>query len=272
MKAWLDYVLGYDSPLDAGLQTRLEDLAARLRRRHGLSSDQIALGVLDLKRLRLAMIGPDRLEYGASLAKVVILLAFFHCNPGAAIELPPQTRQELGLMIKASSNEMATKFSRQLGLGRIQQVLDFYGFYERSRGGGIWMGKHYGDNTERTGDPVGDHSHAVTVRQLLKFYLLLEQGRLVSPEASARMREIFASPQIPHDLIKFVEGLRKRPVELRRKWGTWEAWHHDSAVITGPGRHYILVGLTHHTEGDAFLAELAAAVDDLLSTPPPSPT
>lgn len=86
------------------------------------------------------------------------------------------------------------------------------------------------------------------------------------------MREIFASPQIPHDPIKFVEGLRKRPVELRRKWGTWETWHHDLAVITGPGRHYILVGLTHHAEGDAFLAELAAAVDNLLSTPPASPT
>jgi hypothetical protein len=31
---------------------------------------------------------------------------------------------------------------------------------------------------------------------------LLEQGGLVSPEASATMRDIFASPGIAHDLLK----------------------------------------------------------------------
>jgi hypothetical protein len=39
---------------------------------------------------------------------------------------------------------------------------------------------------------------------------------------------------------------------------------HDSAVITGPGRHYILVGLTEHPKGDDYLVELAARVDDLM--------
>ena len=48
------------------------------------------------------------------------------------------------------------------------------------------------------------------MRQLLRFYLLLEQGKLVSPEASKAMREIFASPDIPHEENKFVKGLAGR--------------------------------------------------------------
>lgn len=52
---------------------------------------------------------------------------------------------------------------------------------------------------------------------------------------------------------------------MRRKAGWWETWSHDTAVVTGPGRHYIVVGMTHHEKGAAYLEELAAAVDDLLT-------
>jgi beta-lactamase class A len=219
--------------------------------------------VLDLNHLRLTMVHPDRIEYAASVPKVGILLAYFQLHPEAAIHLDPQTRHELGLMAKASSNEMAAKFSREMGLRQIQQVLNSYHFYDTNHGGGIWVGRHYGGGGERIGDPLSDNSHAATVRQLLRFYLLLEQGKLVSPEASKTMREIFASPDIPHDDIKFVKGLEGRDVQIIRKWGTWEDWYHDAAVITGPGRHYILVALTHHPKGDEYLVELAKAVDDL---------
>jgi len=82
------------------------------------------------------------------------------------------------------------------------------------------------------------------------------------------MREIFASPDIPHDNINFVKGLAGRDVQIIRKWGTWEDWFHDSAVITGPGRQYILVALTHHPKGDEYLVELAKAVDGLILSRP----
>ena len=106
--------------------------------------------------------------------------------------------------------------------------------------------------------------HAATVRQLLRFYLLLQQGNLVSPAASAVMLEIFASPDIPHDNIKFVNGLAGRAAQILRKGGSWEEWLHDTAIISGPGRHYILVALTHHPKGDEYLADIAIAVDDLM--------
>ena len=78
------------------------------------------------------------------------------------------------------------------------------------------------------------------------------------------MREIFASPEIPHDDIKFVKGLAGRDAQILRKSGSWEEWLHDAALVTGGGRHYILVALTKHPKGDDYLVQLASAVDDLM--------
>jgi beta-lactamase class A len=266
MSALDAYVLDYNSPCNAALQARLENIDTTLLARYGMTAEQTAVGVLDLNGLRLALLRPDRMEYAASVPKVGILLAYFQLHPAAATNLDAPTRHELGLMAKASNNEMATKFSQEMGLRQIQQVLNARGFYDTNRGGGIWFGKHYGKGGERIVDPVGGHSHGATVRQVLRFFLLLEQGRLVSAEASKTMREIFLSPEIPHDDIKFVKGLKGRGVQFIRKWGSWEEWQHDAAVITGPGRHYILVALTHHARGDNYLEDFARAVDNVMSS------
>lgn len=254
-------VLDYNTPVDAALQARVVAVDSAIRAKYGIPANQTDVGVLDLERGRLAMIHPDQEEYAASVAKVGILLAWFQLHPEAP---DAQTRHELGLMAKISSNEMATKFSRQIGIEQVQRIIESYGFYDERRGGGIWFGKHYGANSERIGDPVWNHSHAATVRQLLRFWLMLDQGKLVSPEASRAMREIFASPDIPPDDIKFVKGLQGRDVQILRKWGSWENWLHDSALISGPGRRYILVGLTENPCGDEYLEDLARSVDDLM--------
>jgi beta-lactamase class A len=246
------------------LQAKVESIDAALRERYGMTAEQTDVGVLDLKRMRLAMIRPDHIEYAASVAKVGILYAYFQLHPEAATRLDPVTRHELGLMIKSSSNEMAAKYSRAMGLHEIQQVLNAAGFYNATRGGGIWVGKHYGPNSERFGDPVADHSHAATVRQLLRFYLLLEERKLVSPAASRTMREIFESPDIPHDDVKFVKALAGRDLKIIRKLGTYQTWLHDTAVVSGRGRHYIIVALTNHPKGDEYLGDFAVAIDDLM--------
>lgn len=258
------FALNYDTPVDAALQRQVEEIDARLRGKHGLSAEQAAVGVLDLERKRLAMIHPDRVEYAASVPKIGILLAYFQLHPEAAAQLDAETAHELGLMIKASSNEMAAKHSRLIGLRQIQQVLDRYGFYDAGRGGGIWVGKHYGPNSERIGDPVADHSHAATVRQLLRFYWMLDNGLLVSPAASRKMREIFLSPSIPHDEHKFVKALAGPDTVLLRKWGSWQNWLHDTAIVEAPGRRYVLVALTQHPAGDAYLEDLAREVDAVM--------
>jgi beta-lactamase class A len=265
-RSFNDYVLDFDTPVDPALQTKLEQVDAELRRKFGMTTQQTAVGVLDLNTLRLAMIHPDREEYAASVPKVGILLAYFALHPEAAKNVNGQTRHELGLMAKASDNEMASKFSREMGLKQIQAVLNAYHFYDTNHGGGIWVGKHYGKGDERYGDPVGNNSHAATVRQLLRFFLMLEQGRLVSPAAAKTMREILASSDIPHTENKFVKGLAGRDVQIIRKWGSWEDWRHDAAVVTGGGRHYILVALTRHPKGDEYLVALAQRVDHLMQS------
>ncbi len=262
-----NYTLDYETPVDSVLQAHLVRIDAELRARYGMTTEQAAAGVLDLKALRLAMTHPDRGEYAASVPKIGILLAYFQLHPQAATNLDGQTRHELGLMVKASDNAMTAKFSQEMGLRQIQEVLNSYHFYDADHGGGIWIGKHYGRGGERIGDPLGDNSHAATVRQLLRYFLLLEQGKLVSPMASKTMREIFASPDIPHDRIKFVQALSDRKVQIIRKWGSWEDWRHDTAVVTGSRRHYILVALTHHPKGDEYLVDFAKSVDDLMAGP-----
>ena len=241
-----EITLDYDTPVDAALQAKLEAIDAALREQSGMTAEQTAAGVLDLNTGRVAMIRPDHEEYAASIPKVGILLAYFTVHPEAATRLDPAVRHELGLMAKASDNEMAAKYSQQIGLKKIQQIINDAGFYDAKHGGGIWVGKHYGKGGERYGSPVADNSHAATVRQLLRYFMMLEQGKLVSPEASKTMREIFASPDIPHDDIKFVKGLEGRDVQIIRKWGSWEDWLHDSALVTGGGRHYVIVALTKH--------------------------
>lgn len=258
------FTLDYDTPVDAPLQGRLEEIDARLRAKHDMTTEQTAVGVLDLRNQRVAMIHADRIEYAASVAKIGILFAYFQLHPETATSLDPVTANELGLMVKASSNEMAAKHSRAMGLREIQQALNANGFYDAQRGGGIWVGKHYGPNSERIGDPVADHSHAATVRQLLRFYWLLDEGRLVSPAASRQMRDLFLSPGIPHDPLKYVKGLDGRGLTILRKWGSYQDWLHDSALIEGPNRRYVLVALTHHADGDAYLEELAREIDDLM--------
>ena len=260
------FILDFISHTDPSLQAQVEKIDTELREKFGMKPDQTSVGVLDLtKAERLAMINGDRMDYGASVPKIGILLAYFDLTPRAAFELDPTIRKELGRMIKVSDNEMASKYSHLLGLRPIQAVLTKYKLWDEMHGGGIWVGKHYGKDAERYPDPISHNSHAITARQVMRFYLLMLQGKLVTPEASARMREIFESPDIEHDQNKFVKALSGREgMKIIRKSGTWDTWFHDSAVITATGRQYILVAITNHPKGDDYLEALAARVDDVM--------
>src|SRR5687767_12941556 len=104
--ALANFTLGYDTPTDPSLQSALESIDARLRAEYGIAAEHTSAGVLDLKTRRLALVRPDRIDYAASVPKIAILLAWFDAHPEAATTIDPQTRHELGLMIKASDNAM----------------------------------------------------------------------------------------------------------------------------------------------------------------------
>src|SRR4051812_47540947 len=57
--------LNFDSPVDARLQGWLEEVDGRLREELGMETEDAAVGLLDLRTGRLAMIHPDRIEYAA---------------------------------------------------------------------------------------------------------------------------------------------------------------------------------------------------------------
>ncbi len=264
------YRLGYDAPVDTQLQARLVEIDRDLGRQFEIPEAARAVGVLDLTDLRLALVRPDSMFYAASVPKICILLAYFAANPHAATDLPPDVERELGSMIKVSDNALAAKYGRMLGMDQVQEVLQSmrYRLYDQDHGGGLWYGKHYGKGAPRVGDPIHDHSHGATVRQCLRFYLMLEQGRLVSTAACGKMKEIFAAPHLDHRDSKFVTGLQGRDLSLVRKSGTWQDWHLDSARIEHGDRVYLLVGMTHHPRGAEYLAAVAAAVDEELCGPP----
>ncbi|MBN2445474.1 MAG: DUF1460 domain-containing protein, partial [Phycisphaerae bacterium] len=260
------YRIEYDTPVDAELQATLEKIDKAIGGELGIPEDERAFGVLDLSDLRLALVRPDSMFYAASVPKICIALAYFETYPEAIDNLDPEVERELKLMIKHSDNELAPKYCGLIGIDKILEIIQSkkYGFYDQEHGGGLWCGKPYGPSDIRIGDPLMDHSHAATVRQCLRYYLMMEQGRLVNVAASARLKEIFAAPEFEHGQAKFVKGLAGRPVYILRKSGTWEDWRLDTARVTHADRVYLLAGMTHHPQGDEYLARMAAAIDDAL--------
>ena len=261
------YRLEIDTSCDAELQAALEALDVRVREKLGMPEEARAFGVLDLSGLRVAMIKPDEMFYAASVPKIAIALAYFETHPEAARTLDPTVERELQLMIKRSSNEMAAKYSQLVGLDVIADVVQSkrYRLYDAEHGGGLWCGKHYGIDEPRQGDPLKDLSHGATVRQCLRYYLMMEQGRLVSAEASARLKQIFAAPALAFHDKCFVHGLKGRDVEILRKSGEWEDWRLDTARVQHGAQLYFMAGMTEHASGEEYLTQMAAGVDDLLA-------
>ena len=259
------YRLGYDSAVDPGLQAGLASIDREVGDRLGIPADERAVGVLDLTNLRVAMVNPDTMFYAASVPKICILLAFFDAHPEAADNLDPEVADELGRMIKLSDNALAAKYGRMLGQEAIQKLNQSsrYRFYDKEHGG-LWYGKHYGPGEPRVGDPVHNYSHGATVRQCLRYYLMLEQGRLVSGPASAKMREIFASPELEHLDSAFVAGLAGSGAEIIRKSGSWEDWRLDTARVEHGGHVYLVAGMAHHARAADYLTEIISAIDDMI--------
>jgi len=123
-------------------------------------------------------------------------------------------------MIKESNNEIAAKVFARAWVeadSASARVLRLLRYATRRR---PLVGKHYGKGDERYGDPVANHSHAATVRQLLRTTCCWNRQTGFTSGFEA-MREIFASPDIPHLNDKFVKGLEGREAQVLRKSGWW---------------------------------------------------
>ncbi len=260
------YRLDFESNFDDELQSQLERIDRDVRETLDIKDEDRAFGILTLNDQRLAMLEPDRMFYAASVPKIAILLAYFETHPEVATNPPKNVRDELGWMIKRSDNELAAKYGKIIGIEKVQEILESkrYQFFDEEYGGGLWFGKHYGEGSPRFGDPIHDHSHGATVRQALRFYLLMEQKKLVSGKASIAMMEVFASDRLEHIQSKFVKGLGGRVDSILRKSGTWRDWHLDSARVRHGDRFYLIAGMVHHPKGADYLSMMAARIDALV--------
>lgn len=257
-----DLRLQFDVKLDVCLQSALSRIDEEIATPLGIPREHRAFGIVDLKGPRVAMINADRMFYGASVPKIAIVLEYLRQHPEFVHQPDSRIMRELQLVIKRSDNALAAKYGRLADLVEIQKMLlsSQYHLYEKDHGGGLWCGKYYGSDLPRAGDPLNDLSHAATVRQCLRYYLMMEQGRLGSPALCGRLREVFAAPWLVFHDDNFVSGLKGMGLTLIRKNGLWEDWHLDTARVALADRSVLIAGIVHHPNGPKYLSGMARAL------------
>ena len=259
--------------VDPVLEKKLQEALGQNRLWQSLiDKKRMAVGVVDLSdplQPRFARVNGRKMMYAASLPKVAVLMAAYVCFEDGTLEETPEIRKDLGLMIRKSSNQAATRMIDRIGFKKIQAVMmdPRYQLYDKDRGGGLWVGKRYAKVGNRNPDPMLGLSHAATVTQVCRFYYMLAYGRIINPERSGQILAILSKPGIHH---KFVSVLQKRAplAELFRKSGTWKTWHSDSVLVWGTvWRRYILVAMVESEEGDQILKDLVPVVEKILNPP-----
>lgn len=265
---WQPLYQVFDPELQIKLEARLNQNPewARL-----ISRKKMAIGLVDLsgEAPRFARVNGNRMMYAASLPKIAILLAAYVSFEDGSLAETSEVHQDLGDMIRVSSNAAATRLIDQVGMAKIQAVLQDpqYGFYDEERGGGLWLGKRYASKGPRIGDPINNISHGATATQVCRFFYLLSEGRLINPQRSTQMLANLSNPQLHH---KFVSQVEKRAPGARmyRKSGTWHQYHSDAIMVRGTlWRDYILVGLIESENGEAILRQVLPAVEEIIIPP-----
>jgi beta-lactamase class A len=212
----------------------------------------------------MAHVNPNEMMYAASLPKIAILLGAFERIANGEMTLDAATQEKLALMIRNSSNHAATEILNKVGKAYLARLLQSprYRLYDPQKNGGLWVGKEYSKSGTWKRDPLHNLSHGATVRQVARFFYLLEKGELVDERFRDDMKEMLSRPGIRH---KFVKGLESRPdARVYRKSGTWREYHADAALVESGGRRFIMAGLAHHRDGGKWLARLAAPLHDLV--------
>lgn len=258
-------------PKDRPLQRDLERVLAQAPFRRLVRNKQLSVVLVDLSTpglVRYAGVDDDRMRYAASLPKIGILLGVFAEIDRGTVAYTPALRDKLERMIRRSENAVSTELIELVGFRAIERALrdPRYQLYSPSRNGGIWVGRDYGGGIGLwRRDPLHEISHGATARQVARFFVMLDRGELVSPEASAEMKRILGEPELHH---KFVLGLERRPNStIYRKSGTWRQWHADAALVERDGHKYVAVALLESRSAKRVFDELIVRLDDLIHTP-----
>lgn len=257
---------------NTALQVQLEKRLKRLNLDAAVHDGELAVALVDVtdpQHPQLAQVNGDDMMYAASLPKIAILLgAYASFEDGSLLETEA-VHQDLGNMIRVSSNSAASRLIEQVGMQKIQSVLKDpqYGFYDERRGGGLWIGRLYAKHGPRIGDPLNNISHGASATQVCRFFYLLSSGRLINPQRSGQMLADLSHPALHHKFVSQVD-VRAPGARLFRKSGTWRQWHSDAIMVHGTlWRDYILVGLIESENGESILRRVLPAVEELIVPP-----
>jgi beta-lactamase class A len=256
---------------DRLLQRRLERELARLGLVTAADSGRLAVAVVDITTLdhpKVASINGDQMMYAASLPKLAILLGAFDKAQRQGAPFPAGLQADVERMIRNSSNPAATRVLEWVGREELLDLLQSprLRLYDKTRNGGIWVGKDYAGGPAFHRDPLHNLSHGATAMQVARLLYMLESGELLNAEFSRAMKATLGDPGIRH---KFVAGLATRPdARIYRKSGTWRDFHADGAIVESAGRRLIMVALANDPAGGDWLARLAVVLHDLVVKAP----
>jgi beta-lactamase class A len=260
---------------DQKLQTRLDQALAK----HGswlslIRAGKMSVGLVDLSNPqapRFAQVNGNTMMYGASLPKLMVLLAAFQGFENGTLKATSEVQRELIEMIRRSDNHAASQVIGRIGLRKIEALASDrrYRFYDPQKGGGIWLGGTYSSGGEKNPEPITGLSFTATSYQLCRFYYLLAYGRLINPERSSQMLKILAFPDLPGKFVSVLETTVP-PNHLYRKSGEVRGFHADSVLVWDKGwRRYILVAMIEDDRGEQILRELVPVAEYALGPSQP---
>lgn len=235
-----------------------------------IKQKRLSVGLVDMRdeyNTKFAHVNGKEMMYAASLPKIAILFAAMDAiDKGELIETKAVTR-DMKLMIAKSNNQASTRMIDRVGYNKIASVLTDprYALYDKSHGGGLWVGKRYAAGGARNPEPMKGLSHAATAEQVCRYYYLMAKGKLISPQRSQQMMDIMADPLLHHKFVNTLDKIAPR-ARLYRKSGSWSNFHSDSVMVESKSRNYILVALAEDAGGEQIIRKLVYAVEKAMKT------
>jgi len=253
-----------------------QELRARLMKnpvwRKLIKQKRMSVGIVDMANTRVgpttaryATVNGRHMMYAASLPKIAVLAAAHDAIDRGELRETKEVTKDMRLMIAKSNNAATTRMIDRLGFEKIERTMTDPGLklYDPAFGGGLWVGKRYAAGGKRSPDPIKGISHAATTEQICRFFYLLANNALISPEASTKMRGYLVDPELHHKFVNVLDRVAPN-AKVYRKSGSWSSFHADVAMVQGPDRDYIITALVDDPAGEQICRGLAKVLDDML--------
>ena len=231
--------------LEAYLRSQVKSAPAR----------RVAIYLEDRRGRKIIAINPDQVFPSASLMKIPIAAVCLQKWERQPALRTAKRRQMLFRMLNESNNRDADALVVHAGGRRVINLFcDQMG----------WPRSELHHRFQAGGDRR--YSNSTTAAEMAGMLRQIDDRKLISRAASQRMYDCLQKGKY---VTRIPAGIpRGDGVVVANKTGTMRAVLHDSAIVRGNGRHYLLVILTHRytseKAGTAFCKRISAKVYESL--------